>query len=188
MVQDGRLGALEILVSRIELNWNSTVVSPGQKAIFFVDCPPNRSTLISSEWLDVVHQVDDNVVILIQFVFALFLFYAQFFVVLWTGQVRLLVVDLFYTDVAEKRVTCKLSELSRRANLVIDHQRTSITVSLLLPKQGNLAIFTLTDCTLVVVAKSLLRPERAFSFQVYFVSAEVGCRFKLMQNRRNQLV
>jgi hypothetical protein len=98
------------------------------------------------------------------------------------------VVDLFYTDVAEKRVTCKLSEFSRRANLVIDHQRTSIMVSLLFPKQGNLTIFALTDCTLVVVAKSLLRPKRAFSFQVYFVSTEVGRRLKLMQNWRNQLV
>ena len=53
-------------------------------------------------------------------------------------------------------------------------------VELLLPKLRDLLFFAFADGALVVVAKSLLGPERALTFKVYFVCAEVRCPFELV--------
>lgn len=98
---------MEVLITSVQLKRDPVVFKARQKAIFLVDCAPDRFPFVSRERLNIINQVDDNVVVLVELVIALFLFDTPFLVILRARKVQLLFRNRLQTKVAEKRVTCE---------------------------------------------------------------------------------
>jgi hypothetical protein len=63
------------------------------------------------------------------------------------------------------------------------HKVRWLKASLIFPKVRHVLFFALAHSTLIIVADSLLSPERALSFKIHFVGAEEWSLFQLREYR-----
>lgn len=118
-------------------------------AIFFVNCTPNGCSFVGRIRLDIIHEVDNNIVIFIKIIAAFFLFNASLFIILRTGQIGC-IWGLIVHSVSKEVVLVHVSQKLSRIYFFIGNHCLLVHIFLLFPKDWDLFIFTFTNSTLVI--------------------------------------
>ena len=157
--------------------------------IFLVDRVPDWTTNIGCESLLVVEQVNQHVVALVHlFVGAFLVINTPLFVVLWAINDLFLFFLFHITETTEDVVRVGLAEvISTRHYFMLEIHRLRV-FNLRLPEVGHVFFIALTHGALVIVAESLLRPERALSFKIDLVSSKEWCFLELAEDRRDPAI
>lgn len=135
-----------------------------QQAIFFVNWTPNWGSIVSRKGFNVIQKVNQDVVLLIYFaILTILVLNAPFFIILWAID-----LDSFRLLKATENVFIeRLRELVRASghNFLLKNALLLLgLVDLGLPEKRHVLLIALTHGTLIVVAQTLLGPERALTF------------------------
>ena len=160
-----------------------------KQTIFLVDRVPDWTTNIGCKSLLVVEQVNQHVVALVHlFVRAFLVINTPLFVVLWAINDLFLFFMFHITETTEDVVRVGLAEvIGTRHYFMLEIHRLRV-FNLRLPEVGHVFFIALTHGALVIVAESLLRPERALSFKIDLVSSEERCMLQSLHNGRDPMV